>query len=319
MLIPRMTRAQRNAIPSPATSLLVYVTDVNPGFYFYSGTTWVGLVAKNNGWLSTGNTLLDSATNFIGTIDKGPFSIRTYNVERMHVSSTGNIGIGTAKPAASSLLDIKSTTKGILIPRMTQSQRNTIASPVTGLLIYQTDNTPGFYFYNGTQWTAITFQGANKTLSNLTEPAAINVSLLPGTTNSKNLGSAGKQWKYLYLQRGIYIDGYLTMYSTVFRNFFAGFRAGNGDFNPVAVDNTGIGGFALTGLEDGNDNAALGTYALYNNARGSNNTAVGWASLYTNYGGNSNTAVGNEALYYNYSSNNTATGIEALYNNTSGY
>src|SRR5262244_4446708 len=69
--------------------------------------------------------------------------------------STGAAGIGTTTPDASSLLEIKSTSKGLLISRMTQTQRNAIASPATGLLIYQTDKTPGFYYYNGTAWTAV--------------------------------------------------------------------------------------------------------------------------------------------------------------------
>jgi trimeric autotransporter adhesin len=56
---------------------------------------------------------------------------------------------------ASAILDVKATDKGMLVPRMTQAQRNAIASPATGLLIYQTDNTIGFYFYNGTAWTAV--------------------------------------------------------------------------------------------------------------------------------------------------------------------
>src|SRR4249919_1688158 len=70
--------------------------------------------------------------------------------------ATGAAGIGTLTPNASSLLDITSTTKGILIPRMTKAQRDLIASPVTGLLIYQTNNTPGFYYYSGTAWAAVT-------------------------------------------------------------------------------------------------------------------------------------------------------------------
>ena len=53
---------------------------------------------------------------------------------------------------ASAMLDIKSTNKGLLTPRMTQTLRNLIASPATGLMIYQTDNTPGYYFYNGSAW-----------------------------------------------------------------------------------------------------------------------------------------------------------------------
>ena len=50
---------------------------------------------------------------------------------------------------ASAMLDVKSTTKGLLIPRMTRTERNAIASPATGLMIFQ--NSPdsiGFYYYS---------------------------------------------------------------------------------------------------------------------------------------------------------------------------
>jgi hypothetical protein len=57
---------------------------------------------------------------------------------------------------ASSVLDVKSTSKGLLIPRLTQDQRNAIGSPAGGLMIYQTDNTPGFYYFNGSSWNAVT-------------------------------------------------------------------------------------------------------------------------------------------------------------------
>src|SRR6187397_878059 len=70
--------------------------------------------------------------------------------------SSGAVGIGTTTPNASSLLEIKSTSKALLIPRMTQTQRNAITTPATGLLIYQSDHTPGFYYYSGTAWTAVT-------------------------------------------------------------------------------------------------------------------------------------------------------------------
>lgn len=48
-----------------------------------------------------------------------------------------------AAPDASSMLDIKSTSKGVLLPRMTLIQRSAIASPANGLMIYQNDNSPG--------------------------------------------------------------------------------------------------------------------------------------------------------------------------------
>jgi hypothetical protein len=56
---------------------------------------------------------------------------------------------------ASAILDLKSTIKGMLVPRMTFAQRNVIAAPAVGLLIYQTDNTPGFYYYDGGAWGAV--------------------------------------------------------------------------------------------------------------------------------------------------------------------
>lgn len=66
-----------------------------------------------------------------------------------------NIGIGTTTPDPSAILDVKSTSKGLLVPRLTLAQRNTMPSLTAGLLIYQTDNTPGFYFYNGSTWVQL--------------------------------------------------------------------------------------------------------------------------------------------------------------------
>jgi hypothetical protein len=64
------------------------------------------------------------------------------------------VGIGTITPDASSILDLTSTSQGLLAPRMTAAQRAAIASPATGLLVYQTDGTTGFYYYSGSAWVA---------------------------------------------------------------------------------------------------------------------------------------------------------------------
>ena len=81
--------------------------------------------------------------------------ILTFTIFGM-VAMGQNVGINTtgAAPHASAILDLSSTSSGFLTPRMTMAQRNSITTPATGLLIYQTDNTPGFYYYNGTGWTA---------------------------------------------------------------------------------------------------------------------------------------------------------------------
>ena len=71
------------------------------------------------------------------------------------LQSFSQVGIGTNTPDASAKLDITSTDKGLLTPRMTASQRGLITSPATGLLIYQTDGTTGFYYYTGAAWIAL--------------------------------------------------------------------------------------------------------------------------------------------------------------------
>lgn len=65
-----------------------------------------------------------------------------------------NVGIGTSTPNASAAVEIQNTSKGILIPRMTTAQRNAIAAPATGLLVF--DNTTGsFWFKSSGNWVEL--------------------------------------------------------------------------------------------------------------------------------------------------------------------
>jgi hypothetical protein len=74
---------------------------------------------------------------------------------------------------SSAILDVKSSTKGVLVPRMSKTQRNAIIAPATGLLIYQdAPDSTGFYFYDGVKWTPF-------------------ASLLPSTTISVSMGLQG--------------------------------------------------------------------------------------------------------------------------------
>ena len=65
-----------------------------------------------------------------------------------------SVGINSdgTTPAASAMLDVSSTAKGFLPPRMTSVQRTAISAPATGLTVYQTDGNKGFYFYDGAVW-----------------------------------------------------------------------------------------------------------------------------------------------------------------------
>jgi len=74
------------------------------------------------------------------------------------VTTYAQVGIGTTTPDASAALDITSTTKGLLIPRMANAQRQAISSPVAGLMVFVTDVDGGrFMFYDGTEWGTLSF------------------------------------------------------------------------------------------------------------------------------------------------------------------
>jgi len=80
------------------------------------------------------------------------FDFLTSGFPSFHISdnATGRrIGISTLNPHNSAQVDITSTTRGLLIPRMTNVQRDIIVDPATGLLVYQTDATNGFYVHKG--------------------------------------------------------------------------------------------------------------------------------------------------------------------------
>lgn len=65
-----------------------------------------------------------------------PFYFLTNNIERMRITAAGNVGIGTSAPNAAALLDLTSTTRGLLPPRMTTAQRDAISTPPDGLIVY---------------------------------------------------------------------------------------------------------------------------------------------------------------------------------------
>ncbi len=100
---------------------------------------------------------------------------------------------GTADP--SSMLDIESTNKGMLIPRMTEAQRNAIASPATGLLVFQTDNSAAFYYYNGSGWvslsTGATLSGTPNTVAKFTSATNVGNSIITSDATNVGIGTTG--------------------------------------------------------------------------------------------------------------------------------
>ena len=102
------------------------------------------------------------------------------------------VGIGTTTPDASSALDITSTTKGFLIPRMTNVQRQAISNPAAGLQVFVTDFDGGrFMFYDGTEWGTLSFTEKRPDAPTIgTAVAGNQQATVPFTAPSSNGGSA---------------------------------------------------------------------------------------------------------------------------------
>jgi hypothetical protein len=112
------------------------------------------------------------------------------------LNSFSQVGIGTTSPNTSSILDVTSTTGGFLIPRMTQAQRTAIASPANGLLVYQTNATAGFWYYNGSSWATFSASGWSTTGDAATNPATNFI----GTTDAQDFVIATNNTERLRIQ-----------------------------------------------------------------------------------------------------------------------
>lgn len=105
-------------------------------------------------------------------------------LERLRITSTGQVSINQAAPNASAILQVDSTTQGLLPPRMTTAQRLAITSPATGIVVYDI-NDNAMYCFDGNFWTCMSgiykannnttlTNNSNTTLTNVTD-MAINV------------------------------------------------------------------------------------------------------------------------------------------------
>ncbi|MCF8221171.1 MAG: hypothetical protein K9I97_06800, partial [Cryomorphaceae bacterium] len=103
------------------------------------------------------------------------------NLITLEFFAQNNVGIGTLNPDASSLLDLTAFDKGILIPRMTTFQRNTISNPATSLLVYDTDFNCFFYFKPVQGWVDLCATAAININNAVVQNDSLFISLSNGT------------------------------------------------------------------------------------------------------------------------------------------
>jgi uncharacterized protein (TIGR02145 family) len=142
----------------------------------WNGTTIA--IAKGGTGTTTGSITGTGALTFAAGGSNQNISIKP--------SGTGSVGVGTSTPASSAELEVSSTTKGFLPPRMAYSERQLISSPATGLMIYCTDcgmsgGEP--QFYNGSEWVNL--------IGGTAKYAVIIASTTPATKISSTTATSG--------------------------------------------------------------------------------------------------------------------------------
>jgi trimeric autotransporter adhesin len=261
------------------------------------------------------------------------------------IGFTQSLSINTDGSTAhnSAMLDIKSTSKGLLIPRLTTVQKLAIATPAEGLKVYDT-NTKTFWFYNGTAWTEMAVTSTtsfwNAAGNTGTNPATNFI----GTADANDLVFRTNNMQRMTLRQNGTINlnavdsnmiigdsagavntgtfnhfiGYHAgkKNTTGYFNYFSGFNAGGSNTTGIVNHFEGLSaGFLNTA---GSDNYFSGVNAGYSN-NGDQNYFSGNFAGAGNTTGSRNHFSGYAAGYYNTKgNNNTAIGYGAFYNDTTG-
>jgi len=268
------------------------------------------------------------------------------------------VGIGTSSPDNSAQLDISSSSKGFLPPRVQLTASNVagpVSSPAAGLLVYNTATAssgstaviPGYYYNSGTgaspNWRRLSVVSTLDDLSDVKyEGTNFSNSLLIGGESTGTLSSASGNTGL-----GKYVFGLLSSgtsnsafgFNSQRRTSTASMNTSFGSWalannttgaqnvamganslqsNTLGRDNAGFGTVSLEYNTTGEYNTALGSFAMNRNTTGSLNVAVGVSALYFNEIGLRNVSVGGRSLYNNTASYNTAVGYEAGQTNTAG-
>jgi hypothetical protein len=260
-------------------------------------------------------------------------------------SATINAQVGinedNSQPDATAILDVKSTTKGVLIPRMTSTQKAAITTPATGLIVYD-NTTSSFWYYNGAAWTEIISDsqtlisdadndtkiqveksanediirfdiGGSEILVLTKSPAGATILGFPNNNSNTFIGEGAG-----YSTTGSYnvFSGYQAGYNNTTANYnvFSGFKAG---YNNTTGSNNVFSGFkAGNSNVGGSSNVFSGYAAGYSNVGGSSNVFSGYKAGYNNTTGSSNVFSGYEAGYNTTGSSNVFSGYQAGYSTT---
>ncbi|WP_050009609.1 hypothetical protein [Flavobacterium sp. B17] len=146
------------SVASPTDAKTVNITA--EGYYYFDGSVWQKMTDAAAGDTTNDAWINDTTNGLVKLGTKADATARTAGTDFV-AKDNGQIGIGTSSPDASAALEVASTNKGMLIPRValtSSTDQTTITSPATGLMVYNTATagsapfnvSPGVYVNNGT-------------------------------------------------------------------------------------------------------------------------------------------------------------------------
>ncbi|HLF64260.1 MAG TPA: hypothetical protein VI603_10930 [Saprospiraceae bacterium] len=258
------------------------------------------------------------------------------------------VGIGTPSPDTSALLEVSSTDKGVLIPRMTTAQREMISTPAVGLLVFDME-TESFWFKETSGWVNLVAHEADPQISSSVmhkvpkwngttlidglitdDDTNVGIGTFPLGHPERNLHIAGPLSQSVFIQSGggdakleLMSDNsvFSTLYAPTGTDDLRFNHEGTGDVMTLThAGNVGIGTIAPSAkLHVAGGDALINSITVGLGGSGiNNNTVLGSEALQGNTTGNRNTATGFRTLSWNTTGEaNTAIGHEALLNNNS--
>ena len=246
-----------------------------------------------------------------------------------HIVSFSQVAINYdgSTPTSHSVLDVKSDTTGMLIPRMTSTQRNTLASKLDssheGMIVY--DKTGNVLFvWNGNEFEYLS-TGVSSEITDTDNDTWVDVEA--GTDpDYVEIGSGGVGYwqfkdgriEYLNVGGSVFL-GEKAGYSDDFtgnENVFIGFETGIN--STQGYNNVAVGSGSMRASTHANNNVALGRKSMYSNTTGSYNVSMGMLSQYSNSTGSKNVTLGYGSDYFNTAGeNNTIIGYQSGYRGTS--
>jgi len=244
------------------------------------------------------------------------FVIFKTGFSQVAINTSGN------QPDNSAMLDVSSTSKGMLIPRMLESERTSIISPVQGLMVYQTNISEGFYYYDGTSWLYV----GNEENDLWTRDAGNSFTILANSTDNVGIGTFSPNEQLEITENFripsttantgiIFKDGNTFIHNFGTGNTFVGESAGNLTLSS-AYYNTAFGYQCLSGITTGTYNIAIGNQSMKNSTTSAYNVAIGNATMDNNTSASyDNVAIGRVSMRRGLSDNsyNIALGAGAMF------